>query len=216
MVFSLRQLQEKCRKQPMALYIAVTDLTKAFDQVSRDGIFKVLPKTGCPIKLQSMIESFHTDTKGTLQFSGSSSEPFEIRRGVKQGCVLAPTLFGILKHAFDNRRNLPSYPLRWQALQPRRSQSKEKVRMVLIRACCLLMTQQLCPIPRRNIPFPRSQGKRPGRGSRQACRPRRCCGRMTFRLKTLTGHNFKLKFDLSWGIRTNYGQTRGNISEFAM
>ena len=53
-----------------------------------------------------MVESFHTDTKGTVQFNGSSSEPFEIRSGVKQGCVLVPTLFGIvfgllLKHAFD-------------------------------------------------------------------------------------------------------------------
>ena len=63
-----------------------------------------------------------------------------------------------------------------------------------------------------NRPFPRSmrsQGKRPGRGSRQACRPRRCCGRMTLRLKTLTGHYFILKFDLSWGIRTNMGKPVG-------
>ena len=41
-----------------------------------------------------------------MQFNGSSSESFEIRSGVKQGCVLAPTLFGVflgmlLKHAFD-------------------------------------------------------------------------------------------------------------------
>ena len=90
----------------MPLYIAFIDLTKAFDLVSRDGLFKILPKIGGPPKLQSMIESFHTDTKGTKQFNGSSSEPFEIRSDVKHGCVLAPTLFGIffgmlLKHAFD-------------------------------------------------------------------------------------------------------------------
>ena len=90
----------------MPLYIAVIDLTKAFDLVSRDGLFKVLPKIGCSAKRQSMIESFHIDTKGTVQFNGSFSEPFEIRSGVKQGCVLAPTLsdifFGLLlKHAFD-------------------------------------------------------------------------------------------------------------------
>ena len=106
MVFSLRQLQEKCREQHMPLYIAFIDLTKAFDLVSRDGLFKVLPKIGCPPKLQSMIASFHTDKKGTVQFNGSSSELFEICSGVKQGCILAPTLFGIffgllLKHAFD-------------------------------------------------------------------------------------------------------------------
>ena len=105
MVFCLRQLQEKCREQQMPLYIAFIDLTKALDLVSRDGLFKVLPKIGCPPKLHSMIESLHTDTKGTVLFNGSSSEPFEISKGVKQGCVLAPTLFGILfglllKHAF--------------------------------------------------------------------------------------------------------------------
>ena len=44
--------------------------------------------------------------KGTVQFNGSSSRPFDIRSGVKQGCVLAPMLFGIffallLRHVFD-------------------------------------------------------------------------------------------------------------------
>ena len=62
----------------MPLYIAFIDL------VSRYGLFKVLPKIGCPQKLQSMIESLHTDTKRTVQFNGSSLEPFEIRSGVKQ------------------------------------------------------------------------------------------------------------------------------------
>ena len=106
MIFSLQQLQEKCREQHMPLYIAFIDLTKAVDLVSRDGLFKVLPKIGCPPKLQSMIESFHSDTKGTVQINGSFSETFEIRSGVKQGCVLAPMLFGtvfglLLKHVLD-------------------------------------------------------------------------------------------------------------------
>ena len=106
MIFSLQQLQEKYREQHMPLYIAFIDLTKAFDLASRDGLFKVLPKIGCPTKLQSMIESFNTDTKGTVQFNGSSSETFEIRSGIKQGCVLAPMLFGtlfglLLKHILD-------------------------------------------------------------------------------------------------------------------
>ena len=37
MVFSLRQLQEKCREQQQPLLVAFIDLTKAFDLVSRDG-----------------------------------------------------------------------------------------------------------------------------------------------------------------------------------
>ena len=101
----IRQLHEKCREQQMPLYIAFIDLTKAFDLVSIDGLFHILPKIGCPPKLQSMIKSFYTNMKGTVQFNGSSSMPFDIRSGVKQGCVQALALFGIffalvLRHAF--------------------------------------------------------------------------------------------------------------------
>ena len=60
MIFSLRQLQEKCREQRQPLFVAFIDLTKAFDLVNRDGLFKILPKTGCPIKLLSIIRSFKT------------------------------------------------------------------------------------------------------------------------------------------------------------
>ena len=109
MIFSLRQLQEKCRELQMPLYVAFIDLTKAFDLVSREGLFKILPKIGCPPKLQSLLESFHSNMQGTVQFNGSTSEPFNICSGVKQGCVLAPTLFGIFfamlpKHAFGTSR----------------------------------------------------------------------------------------------------------------
>ena len=95
MIFSVRQLQEKCREQQKPLFLAFIDLTKAFDMVSRNGFFKILKKIGCPPKLLSLIQSFHDDMKGTVQFDGEKSGTFAIRTGVKQGCVIAPTLFGI-------------------------------------------------------------------------------------------------------------------------
>ena len=105
MIFSLRQLQEKCGEQRQPLYIAFIDLTKAFDLVSRQGLFTLLQRIGCPPKLLRMITSFHEDMKGTVQYDGSSSEPFSIKSGVKQGCILPPTLFRIffsllLSHTF--------------------------------------------------------------------------------------------------------------------
>ena len=76
-----------------------------FDLVSIDGLCKMLAKIGCPPTPLSIIQSFHEDIEGTIVYDGSTAEAFDIRNGVKQGCVLAPTLFGIflavmLKHAF--------------------------------------------------------------------------------------------------------------------
>ena len=107
MIFSVRQLQEKCNEQNVPLYIAFIDLTKAFDLVSREGLFAILLKIGCPPNLFNIVKSFHTNTRATIQYDGSISDSFEIKSGVKQGCVLAPTLFGIffsmlLKRAFGS------------------------------------------------------------------------------------------------------------------
>ena len=44
MIFSLRQLQEKCREQGKPLYVAFIDLTKAFGLVSRDGLSRSWPR----------------------------------------------------------------------------------------------------------------------------------------------------------------------------
>ena len=65
----------------------------------RKGLFHLLEKIGCPQKLLKVVMSFHEDMKGSVL-------PVPIKSGVKQGCVLAPTPFGIffsllLSHAFS-------------------------------------------------------------------------------------------------------------------
>ena len=95
MLFSLRQLQEKFLEQQVPLYIAFIDLNKAFDLVSRNGLFQLLEKIGSLPKLLSMITAFHSNMKCTVRYDRAVSNAFPIKSGVKQGCVLAPTLFGI-------------------------------------------------------------------------------------------------------------------------
>ena len=51
MIFVLRQLQEKCSEQNLGIYAAFVDLTKAFDTVSRDGLWKILLHLVCPPKI---------------------------------------------------------------------------------------------------------------------------------------------------------------------
>ena len=66
MIFSLPQLQPKCREQGKPLYVAFIDLTKELDLVSRDALFKILAKIDYPPTLLSIVKSFHDDTKGTI------------------------------------------------------------------------------------------------------------------------------------------------------
>ena len=50
MIFTARQLQEKCQEQNVDLYMTFVDLSKAFDTVSREGLRKIMAKFGCPAK----------------------------------------------------------------------------------------------------------------------------------------------------------------------
>jgi hypothetical protein len=76
----------------------------------------------------------------TVLFDGASSEPFPICSGVKQGCVLAPTLFGIffsvlLRHAFEDCSEGVNIHTRADGslYNINRLLSKSKVETVLIR-----------------------------------------------------------------------------------
>ena len=44
MIFTARQLQEKCQEQNITLYMTFVDLTKAFDTVSREDLWKIMAK----------------------------------------------------------------------------------------------------------------------------------------------------------------------------
>ena len=59
MIFTARQLQEKCQEQNVDLYMTFVDLTKAFDTVSRDGLWKIMAKFGCPPRYIAMVRQFH-------------------------------------------------------------------------------------------------------------------------------------------------------------
>ena len=57
MVFVARQLQEKCQEQNAHLFSTYVDLTKAFDTVSRNGMWRIMSKYGCPRKFLTMVKN---------------------------------------------------------------------------------------------------------------------------------------------------------------
>ena len=68
------------------------DFSKAFDTVGRTGLWPLLRKYGSPEKFTTMIEALHTGMMANVSVGGEVSESFSVTNGVKQGCVLAPTL----------------------------------------------------------------------------------------------------------------------------
>ncbi|WP_419649697.1 reverse transcriptase domain-containing protein, partial [Thiolapillus sp.] len=67
----------------------------AFDTVSRDGLWKILARLGCPPKFLTILRQLLEGQHGRVKHNGPLSGSFPISNGVKQGCVLAPTLFSI-------------------------------------------------------------------------------------------------------------------------
>lgn len=70
-------------------------LTKAFDTGSREALWSVLAKYGCPPKFVSIFRLFQDGMKGQVLFNGDHSDPFEISNRVKQRCILTPLLFSL-------------------------------------------------------------------------------------------------------------------------
>lgn len=134
MVFAARQLQEKCQEQNSDLYSTYVDLTKAFDTVSREGLWRIMAKYVCPTKFITIVRQLHDGMQARVQDGGESSKPFSVSNGVKQGCVLAPTLFSLmysamLTDAFDGTDT--KIGIKWRfvgsVFNLRRLQAKTKV-----------------------------------------------------------------------------------------
>nr|VZI18393.1 unnamed protein product [Spirometra erinaceieuropaei] len=96
MVLAARQLQEKCQEMRTHLYSTFVDLMKAFDTVNHEGLWKIMQKFGCPERFTLMVRQLHDGMKARVTDNGAVSEAFAVTNGVKQGCVLAPTLFSLM------------------------------------------------------------------------------------------------------------------------
>ena len=139
MIFAARQLQEKCQEQNKALYSTFVDLTKAFDTVSREGLWKIMAKFGCPARFIAIVRQFHEGMMARVLDDGDTSNDFAVTNGVKQGCVLAPTLFSMvfsamLNDAFSDETGIPlNYRTDGKLFNQRRLQAITKVKSTVIR-----------------------------------------------------------------------------------
>ena len=92
-ILGLRVLTERLREFDKKLLAAYIDFKKAFDSVSRDALWRLLELRGIPPHLVHLISSLYSGTEGAVKCAGTVSNPFPVDTRVRQGCVLAPSLF---------------------------------------------------------------------------------------------------------------------------
>ena len=94
-ILALRVLTERLREFDRNLLAAYIDFKKAFDSVSRDALWRLLELRGIPTQLVHLISALYSGTESVVKYGGTTSDSFPVSTGVRQGCVLAPSLFSI-------------------------------------------------------------------------------------------------------------------------
>ena len=108
-IFTLRQILEQTHEWNSSLYIAFVDFEKAFDSLHRDSLWKILRSYGFPTKIVNIIQALYNNFECKVIHDNKLTEPFEVKTGVKQGCILSPTLFSlavdwIMRRTLGNRK----------------------------------------------------------------------------------------------------------------
>ena len=94
-LFCLQVLVQRCMDMGKDVYIAFIDYEKAFDRIKHHKLIHVLRKVGLDDKDTRIIANMYWHQTANVRVDGEITEDMEIKRGVRPGCVLSPTLFNI-------------------------------------------------------------------------------------------------------------------------
>ena len=91
----MRQLIERRLEINEDLYICYIDFEKAFDRVQWSLLMEILKKIGVDWKDRRIIENLYTKQTAVVKLNDKFSDNCIILQGVRQGCLISPTLFSI-------------------------------------------------------------------------------------------------------------------------
>ena len=86
--------------QAMTAALINLDWSKAFDRVNLDYLFCVLTRLGFDDKFVNWIKMLYVNAESSLCINGIISEPFSIKKSVRQGCPLSMVLLIISQEPF--------------------------------------------------------------------------------------------------------------------
>jgi hypothetical protein len=114
-IISMNEIIQYLNARGITGILTMYDFAKAFDSISHSSIERTLKHIGIPTKLIAMIMTLLKDSTAQILVNGVPTDSFYIRRGVKQGDPLSPTLFVLvvecLAAAINNDKRLTGLPM---------------------------------------------------------------------------------------------------------
>ncbi|GFO24946.1 endonuclease-reverse transcriptase [Plakobranchus ocellatus] len=94
-IYILPTLIERALEVQKDVYLCFVDYTKAFDRVHHDEILKQLKQLNIDGKDLRIIKTMYWEQTAAMRIENKTSTFQDIKRGVRQGCVLSPDLFSL-------------------------------------------------------------------------------------------------------------------------
>ena len=95
-LFNIRTIMERYLDLNKDIYICFIDYEKAFDRVNHQKMIEsMLTTTTIDPKIIKIITNLYWSQEAFVRTEDGLSKPIYIRRGVRQGCILSPTLFNL-------------------------------------------------------------------------------------------------------------------------
>ncbi|KAL3684967.1 hypothetical protein R1sor_002989 [Riccia sorocarpa] len=95
-ILSLRMAQEWVPVSNQEIMFVKLDFQKAYDRVSHSYLWDTLSAMGLTQENLNRIQGLVTDGAAQLHINGKFTRRFEVTRGVRQGCPVAPLLFAMV------------------------------------------------------------------------------------------------------------------------
>ena len=87
-------IMEKATEFQKNIYFCFIDYAKAFDCVDHN-MWKILKEMGIPDHLICLLRNLYAGQEATVRTGHGTTNWFQIRKGVGQGCILSPCLFNL-------------------------------------------------------------------------------------------------------------------------
>ena len=92
---SISESNRKSNRSRKTSTSALLTMPKPFDCVDHKKMWKILQGMGIPDHLTYLLRNLYASQETTVRTGHETTDWFQIRKGVRQGCILSPCLFNL-------------------------------------------------------------------------------------------------------------------------